>query len=190
MERFDTALEVLEAIMPEAKQDCFWNNWLLMKYLIEDEYLELSSYAAQKVKSRHFIETNLNIMRDLNNFLINTDGPHNKLLYQDYRFHKYLSINTIVIQDIKGRKREFNKPIITIGRNKDNDYYIDNNSVSRRSCVIVNYPNDVWIYDMGSISNIIIDDKEIVQKQFLLGKHKIRLNDYSFDLYTSEGLLI
>ena len=104
MERFDTALEVLEAILNEAKHDCFWNNWLLMKYLNEDEYIELSSYATQKVKSNHFIETNLNIMKDLNNFPINTAVPHNKLLYQDYRFQKYLSLNTIVIQDPKGQK--------------------------------------------------------------------------------------
>jgi pSer/pThr/pTyr-binding forkhead associated (FHA) protein len=129
-------------------------------------------------------------MNDLNKSLINGLEPHNKLLYQDYRFNKYIAKNTIVIQDTNGRKREYTGPLITIGRNKDNDFPIEDTSISRRHCIIVNYSNDVWIYDMGSILGVSVDGIKIIQKQFLLGRHKIKLGNYSFDLYTSEGLLI
>ena len=190
MERFETALEILNTIMSEAKQDCFWNNLFLVKYFIENDYTSNFHYVAQKVKYPHFIQSNFKIMNDLNKSLINGLEPHNKLLYQDYRFNKYIAKNTIVIQDTNGRKIEYTEPIITIGRNKDNDFPIEDTSISRRHCIIVNYSNDVWIYDMGSILGVSVDGRKIVQKQFLLGKHKIKLGNYSFDLYTSEGLLI
>ena len=43
------------------------------------------------------------------------------------------------------------------------------NSVSRRHCVIVNYPNDVWIYDLNSTCGTFINGECVYVKMFLLG---------------------
>jgi len=142
MERFDTGLEI--------------------------DYVSHFQYIVQKVKCPHFVKSNLRIMNDLNQSLINGVEPQNKLLYQDFRFNKYITRNILVIQDGNGRKKEFSEPIVTIGRNKDNDFPIETTPCSRRHCIIVNYSNDVWIYDMGSIVGVFVDGKKVIQKQFLL----------------------
>jgi pSer/pThr/pTyr-binding forkhead associated (FHA) protein len=113
-----------------------------------------------------------------------------RLLYQDFRFNKYTNKNTCTIIQNDDKKLEFHEPIISIGRNENNNYCIDELSVSRRHCVIVNYPNDVWIYDLGSKCGIYIDDQKVNGKQFLLGKHRIKVGSFEFDFYSSEGIFI
>jgi len=113
----------------------------------------------------------------------------NKFLYQSYRFNKptkqqYIKIESATVNKI------FSTPIISIGRNEENDFVINNNSVSRRHCAIINYDKDVWIYDLGSSTGVFVDDKKVNAKCFLLGKHKISIGNFSFNLYTSEDVLL
>lgn len=188
--RFENALEIIESVIKEAKQDCFWNNWYLIKYCLGGDFIQLIREVAQYIKNQHFIRTNFQIMKDIIEARIDNKEIQNKLLYQDYRFNNNYTKNTIVLENNNGNRKEFSKPIITLGRNIENDFCVENNSVSRKHCVIINHLKDVWIYDSGSKFGIYVDGEKIFRKQFLLGKHQIKIGDYSFDLYTSNEIML
>jgi tetratricopeptide (TPR) repeat protein len=190
IQRFDTILEIIESVIEEAKADCFWNNWYITKHCLDNNFVRLNREIGKKISNQHFLKLNFNIIRDLTESSIDNNNRWRRLLYQDFRFNKYTNKNICTIIQNDDKKLEFNEPIISIGRNGNNNYCIDELSVSRRHCVIVNYPNDVWIYDLGSKCGIYIDDQKVNGKQFLLGKHRIKVGSFEFDFYSTEGILI
>ena len=190
IQRFDTALEIIESVINEAKVDCFWNNWYITKYCLDNNFIRLNRDVGKKIKSHHFVRLNFNIINDIKESNINKNNSHGKLLYQDYRFNKYQIANVCTILKDKSDKLEFNEPLIAIGRNVNNNFIINDSTVSRRHCIIINYSKDVWIYNLESTQGVYVDNIEVKQKHFLSGKHRIRLGNVEFEFYSSEGLLI
>lgn len=190
IQRFDTALEIIDSVINEAKADALWNNWYIIKNCIDHSFVRLNRDIGKRINHHHFIRTNFNLINEMNKNKIDSNNRMNKLVYQDFRFNKYTAQNICVILSEDGKKKEFNQPIVSIGRNPENDFVVDDDTVSRRHCIIINYPKDLWILDMGSKYGVYIDDKKIKHKQFLLGKHKICVGSYEFDFYSSEGILI
>src|SRR5690606_21106016 len=101
-----------------------------------------------KTTNHHFMKLNFNIIRDINDSKIDGSKRWEKFLYQDYRFDKFINSNTCTIIH-NDKKIEFSEPIISIGRNENNAFQLDDSTVSRRHCAIINYPKDVWIYNLG-----------------------------------------
>ncbi|WP_448509982.1 protein kinase domain-containing protein [Immundisolibacter sp.] len=190
LNRFETALEISEAIMEDAKQDCFLNNWFLIKYCLDKNFDGSNTDLMNKLRHQHFILENVKTISELRDMQLASEKVPNKLLYQDYRFNKYFGYNTIVMEDPIGMKYEFNQPIISIGRNNSNTYSMPHNSISRIHCFLINYKNDIWIYDAGSTLGTYVDGEKIFLKQFLLGKHKIQIGQYSFHIYTSNEIIL
>ena len=190
IQRFDTSLEIIESIIDDAKADYLWNNWYIIKYCLDNNFIRLNREIGKKISNQQFIRFNFNIINDFDNCRIDSGNIWRKLLYQDFRFHKYTARNTCVLVKSSENKSEFNSPLISIGRNVNNDFVIDDPSVSRRHCVIINYAKDVWIVDLGSKFGIYVDGQKINHKHFLLGKHRIGIGNYELDFYSSEGLLI
>ena len=190
LNRFETSLEIVEAIMRDAKQDCFLNNWLLIKYCLDKNFSLSEVDLTDGIRLKHFILENIKTISELRDMQLDFDKVPQKLLYQDYRFNKYSAYNTIVLEDPIGMKYEYKEPIISIGRNESNTYSMESNSISRIHCFIINYKNDVWIYDAGSTLGTYVDGEKIFLKQFLLGKHKIQIGNYSFNIYTSNEIIL
>lgn len=190
LERFETGLEILESIIDEVKKDCYWNNWFIIKYCLGHDLVKTMRQAESHVKFQHFINENFKIITAIIENRVDTQKFHNKLIYQDYRFTSPYNKNTLIIEDVNGNRETFVKPIITVGRNQDNDYPIEEKIVSRLHCVLINYLKDIWIIDLGSKYGVSVDDKKILSKQFLLGKHKVSIGDVSFYVYTDAGIIL
>ncbi len=190
IQRFETALEILESVIYDAKVDCLWNNWYILKNCIDNTFFKLSRDIGKNVIQQHFIKFNFNLIKSMNDNNIYGMYRWRKFIFQDYRFNKYTSKNSCSIILENNRKKEYDTPLIAVGRNTSNDLVIDDNSVSRLHCVIINYLKDVWIVDLGSKFGIYVDDKKIQHKQFLLGKHRICIGDYELNFYSSSGILI
>jgi len=189
MNRFELALDIFETIFSDINLDCFWNNWLITHLCNGSSSRSIISKAKSKSVQDHFIEFNISIYRDDSKSWSATSDMKNKFLYHSFRFHKYDNSNNIIIE-LNNNNQTFSKPLISIGRNEENDFVINNTSVSRRHCAIVNYDKDIWLYDLGSFSGVFVDGQKISNKCLLLGKHKIDIGTCSFNLYTSDDVLL
>jgi pSer/pThr/pTyr-binding forkhead associated (FHA) protein len=89
-----------------------------------------------------------------------------------------------------GNIQEFKEPVITIGRMDGSDVFLPDANVSRRHCAIVNYLDDVWIYDLGSTHGVFVDGKRIDRKVYLDGVHVLRLGETALVVCSKLGLLV
>ncbi len=119
--RFDSALEIFESVVEDAKVDCFWNNRYITKYCLNNNFIRLNREISKKVSNHHFLKLNFYIIKDLKSENIDNKYPHKKLLYQDFKFNKYSKNNICVIVTPDDSKLEFSKPLITVGRNEEKD---------------------------------------------------------------------
>ena len=73
------------------------------------------------------------------------------MLFQTYRLGlPTLKPNTLTIA-LGSNPLAYDAPVISIGREDGNDIRLSaQTGVSRRHCVIVNYLDDVWVYDLES----------------------------------------
>jgi hypothetical protein len=103
----------------------------------------------------HFINYNYGVIleTDLTHSYKDTPTLKSKLLFMDYRFNKY-SPSTLYCTkgDIENFKEvETTKPIIKFVRTnfEVNDVSVPGGlNISRRHCVIINFKDDIWIYDL------------------------------------------
>ena len=89
-----------------------------------------------------------------------------------------------------GYDYSFQTPLITLGRFASNNIPFDQSGISRRHAVIVNHPDDVWIYDLGSVVGTSVDGERICGKTFLDGVHTVDIGTRKIRVATDKGLLI
>jgi serine/threonine protein kinase len=192
MKRFNEGVEILQEITKTFKDDFFINNLFIMclgSNKESDNFLK--KYFAQS-ELNPFLKFNFEIFH-LRNKIVNESKAFeiiNKFLFQDYRFLNYSKQNTLVLEVNEKKSYEFDKFIITIGRNNSNDLYIADTQCSRLHCVIINFPNDVWIQDMSSSAGVFVDGEKVANKRFLLGKHEIQLANTTLKISTQKELLV
>ena len=62
-------------------------------------------------------------------------------------------------------------------------------NISRRHSLIINCKDDIWIYDLDSVSGTFINNEKINYKAPLIGKNKIRIGNVEFEVTNDEGRL-
>lgn len=111
-------------------------------------------------------------------------------LFENYRVGlTRRKANSITIER-NGSATEYMEPLITIGRLENNRVYLNDGHVSRRHCVIVNYRDDVWLYDLNSTYGVFVDGTKIDRKAYLDGVHTITLGQTEFKLRAKKDLLV
>jgi serine/threonine protein kinase len=192
MKRFNEGVEILQDIAKSFKDDIFINNLFIMGIGSNQETDNfLKKYFTQE-EINPFLEFNFEVLHNRDK-LVNESKAFeiiNKFLFQDFRFSNYSKKNTLVIEASENKSYEYDKFIITVGRDKSNDLYIADTQCSRLHCVIINFPNDVWIQDMSSVAGVFIDGEIVKKKKFLLGKHELRIANSVFTLATQKELLL
>ncbi|MDP2725118.1 MAG: FHA domain-containing protein, partial [Syntrophales bacterium] len=126
--------------------DCFLNNHLLCRILSGEKPEDILGEKYIEATDNAFIKYNLDVINENPKSWDDDRIPlKSKLLFQDFRFgkkRKQPQVNKVSIEIPEYRENDYSQPIITIGRNPANMISTSDNSVSRRHCVIVNYPND------------------------------------------------
>ena len=175
--------------------DCFLNNHFLCRVLSGEkpEYIFTEKYF--KSPDNPFIEYNLDVINENPKSWKSGDrmSLKSKLLFQDFRFtkkRKQTQVNKVFIEIPKHRGNDYSQSIITIGRNPSNMVLSSDNLVSRRHCVIVNYPNDVWIYDLDSTMGTFINGERVYGKMFLLGVYELTVGRSRLRVSSEAGILI
>ena len=190
--RYEAAAELIYTVLQDYKDNkCFENNLLLCELLLGRSGEDV----LDKVDTRNpFSEYNWKVFKE-GPSAWDTDGKvplKSKLLFQEFRFGflKKWKSNVIEIENSAGEKWHTDQPVISFGRNEENDIIFPQQSVSRRHCALVNYPADVWLYDLGSTYGTFCDGLTVRNSAFLEGRHQIRLSDSTITILTEEGILL
>jgi serine/threonine protein kinase len=175
--------------------DCFFNNHVLCRIMSGEKPEDILDKKYIKSNDNEFIQYNLDVINEDPKSWDTDNGISlkSKLLFQDFRFgkqKKQSKVNKVSIEIPKRGKRNYSQTIITIGRNPSNMVTFSDNSVSRRHCVIVNYPNDVWIYDLDSTLGTFINGERVQGKMFLLGVCELTMGRCQLRVSSEAGILV
>jgi tetratricopeptide (TPR) repeat protein len=151
---FDTGRHEAARLLPQLLMDrplpssCFANNLFLCQLLITGDPDQALEDIPETARTDPFLSYNVSMARE------KPIPIKPKLLFEDYRFgipalRRSGARNTVALE-FNGTRQVFSLPIIRVGRHDTNDLVLADNSVSRYHCLIVNYCEDVWIYDLGS----------------------------------------
>ena len=112
----------------------------------------------------------------------------------DYRFNTYkpftLCGNKGSIDNFKDA--ETTKAIIKFGRE---NYGVNNvkipggRAVSRSHYVIINYKDDVWLYDLSS-TGTYVNGNRVINKKPLIGRNTISINETDYELTNDKTKLL
>ena len=195
-DRFEAGEDLARTMMNErAPGDCFRNNRFLCR-LLNGGY---SPRELEEIDERNivnpFIAYNLTVAREKPRAWAAEDGPalKSKLLFQDYRFDlpkASAKPNGIVLRRTSGDVLESSAPIISIGFLHANALKIQAQSISRRHAVIINYPSDVWLCDLGSTFGSWLDGQPVEGRMFLDGVHDLTLGEETVRIAASDDLLL
>lgn len=127
------------------------------------------------------------------------EKPHikTKLLFMESRFKLIENSNSILTildsnqEEVIGMR--FRNKLILLGREGFviNDIQIPGGTViSRRHVVIINQKDDLWLYDLQSVSGVKVNDYMVNEKIQLIGISKIEIGGFWYRVTGDEGKLI
>jgi len=190
--RYEAAIDLIEIILKDyRKNNCFENNLLLCCIL-----LGTPSESLPLIQDREnpFWVYNWSVYREKPAAWDKENGRplKSKLIFQDFRHGKSSKRkqNTITIEQEDGGRLELQNPIICLGRNSGNDLVSREMSVSRRHCVIINYPEDVWIHDLGSTHGTYVDGHPLEQPAFIDRRCRLSIGNSEVTVLPKEGILL
>jgi tetratricopeptide (TPR) repeat protein len=194
-DRFEAGESLAATLMNErAPNDCFTNNRFLCRLLNGGcAPGELETLAARGA-ANPFIVYNCTIATESPRAW-GADKPplKSKVLFQEYRFGtvgRAGKKNTVAVDTPDGVRRDVGLSIVTIGSLNANDLILDDASVSRRHCAIVNYPQDVWLYDLGSTVGTVVDGRRLTGRMFLEGVHEVMVGSVRIRVAARSDLLV
>ena len=193
--RFEAGESLASTLLKEkAPNDCFRNNQLLCRILNGTNTRDELDKPTAREMADPFFAYNRNVVTEQIKAWGQERPPlKSKLLFEEYRFgtaHRAGRRNTLSIYEHDGAPRNLDLPVVTLGSLRANDVVLSDRSVSRRHCLLVNYPEDVWLYDLGSAVGTYIDGKQTTRPVFLDGVHDITVGHVRLRIAANKDLLI
>jgi serine/threonine protein kinase len=195
-DRFEAGASLARTLISEkAPNDCFLNNLFLCRLLNGDGTGDELKKLASRKDANPFLAHNVKVFSEQPRSWgpDGTPSLKSKLLFQEYRFGNVSRTgkkNTAAIYTPDGARHDFKRPVLTIGSLASNDLVLDHKNVSRRHCVIVNFPDDVWLYDLDSTVGTVVDGQPLVGRMLLDGVHEVSVGGMRLRIAASSGLLV
>ncbi|MFC1597631.1 protein kinase [Planctomycetota bacterium] len=195
-DRYEAGGSLARTLMGEkAPNDCFRNNQILCRMLSGGYVFDELEKLASGENANPFVAYNLMVALERPQAwkIEQPASLKSKLLFQEYQFgtaRRAARENTLAISTPDGVRHYSEKSIVTIGSLSANDLVVKHRRVSRRHCAIVNYPDNVWLYDLGSTVGTLIDEQPLVSRVFLDGVHKVVVGEVPIRIGASKDLLI
>lgn len=195
--RYEPAMDLARILLDvEPTNKCFANNYYVCSAMHNIGQTVFPNTVLKANKSEnHFLNYNYGV-------ILETDLSHNykkettlksKLLFMDYRFNKY-SPSTLYCTNgntIAFKEAETQKAIIKFGKEgyDVNDVQLPGGaSISRRHCVIINYKDDVWLYDLES-TGTYKNGNRVINKIPLNGRNIVRIGKTEFEFTNDKSKL-
>lgn len=176
--RYEAGIDLANSVKEAGiKNPCIINNAFLCNALLNNGTF-IPSNAALKSVENSFLDYNYSVLLESEETHNKSqDGLKNKLLFMDYRFDS-IEPNRLTIESNLFEPKVFASQIIKIGREgyDTNDIQIKGGTaISRRHCVILNFKQDIWVYDLNS-TGIYQDKKRIVEKVQIIEPSEITIH--------------
>ena len=186
-DRFEAAAQLARTMMDEkAPNDCFLSNLILCRLLNGDCAPAELEKAASSETANPFIIYNRAVVTETPVAWVKDGTPSlkSKLLFQEYQFGvargRTGKPNRLAVETPDGKPHKAKDRIVTIGSLGANDIVLSDGSVSRRHCVIVNYPDEVWLYDLGSACGTVVGGQRLIGRMLLDQRHEVELGGVRF----------
>lgn len=190
-DRYEAAIELIETLLKDYRENnCFENNVILCAILLgePEKYISLV-----RDRDNPFLTCNWQVYKEKPPAWNDRDqmSLKSKLIFQEYRHGANGRRKRNILTIEQGNKRwEFEDPIICLGRSEENDLVFREMSVSRRHCAIINYPEDVWLIDLGSTHGTYADDVPLDRPIFIERRCRISIAGSELTILPSEGILL
>ena len=192
-DRYEAGEELAQTLINEkVPNECFRSNQILCRLLnggsAPDELTKIDNnnpFIAHNIKVATEIPRSWN---ERGNAVLKS-----KLVFEEYRHGIALRSgkeNVLGVINEQGRRGEWRRPMLTVGSLPANNITLDDDSVSRRHAVILNFPDYVWIYDLGSVRGVTVDGRRVIGRVFLDGVHDVRIGRVSLRVAAQSGLLV
>ena len=90
------------------------------------------------------------------------------------------------LKDTELKTFEMDKPVVTIGRNKNNDVHIDNLGISKKHARIVKKQDGYVLEDLNSTNGTWLNNEKITSA-VLSGKDVVTIGKYTLLVVSSVG---
>ena len=189
--------EALAQMVVEEKpgNDCFRANLILCR-LLGGTFPQSDTFGVDGGSAWNpFIEFNLQVFSEKPAAWSDSRGPDlkSKLIFQEYSFgwaEAEKRKNTIAVSVPGADRLDVGWPIVTIGSLVANHFVLDEPSVSRRHCAIVNYLDEVWIHDLRSTHGTRVGGDPVKGARFLDGVHEVSVGKAGIQVAAKAGLLV
>jgi serine/threonine protein kinase len=193
-DRLEAGIELAESLKDESPDACFANNLFVLRLLnSEVANSELNELVGVE-NTDPFLAYNLDVFCEARRLSSQSQPPlKSKLIFQEYRFgldEPKSKSNVVSVYLPDGQREDFSHPIVTIGWLDSNDLTLESQGVSRRHCVVVNRPDDVWLYDLESTNGTVVDGEQLSGSLHLAGVHNVELGEVSLRIAASHDLLV
>lgn len=195
--RYELGEELARVVMEEAKakSPCFKNNRFLCQLLRDGYTDEQLERIRLDTEADPILAYNLSVARERPSSWSAKGKPalKDKLIFQEYRFQTgriRVANNTVSLKLHGQLGTEKSEPVITFGSMAANDVVLKAPDVSRRHAVVVNLPNEVWLYDLASAHGVFVDGERVEGRRFLDGVHRIKLGSEELHIGASADLLV
>lgn len=195
-DRFEAGESLARVLMSEkAPSDCFRNNGFLCRLLSGDCVPGELKEATFREVANPFVVYNVAVATEEPRAWGRDGRPsmRSKLLFEEYRFGTVTrpgKQNMLAVYTADGARHDIARPIVTIGSLSANDIVLEDRSVSRRHCAIVNYPGDVWLYDLGSTVGTTVEGQPVAGQLYLDGVHEVTIGRAQIRIAARSDLLV
>lgn len=195
-ERYEAGEDLARVVMNEdALDNCFRSNRFLCR-LLNNGYTEQELFdinAGSFVNP--FIAHNLAVAREKPCSWDAGWKPslRDKLVFREYGLglaRNAGKTNIIRIRLPDGSLRETSEPLVSIGSLPTNDIPLNDSMVSRRHAVIINYPSEVWLYDLGSTCGTKLGTDTVFGRVYLDGVHRICIGRTFIEIGSRTDILV
>lgn len=196
-ERYEAGVALANTVIDQKPpNDCFLANLFLCE-ILNGEFTtdELDGMVLGKA-ANPFSAYNLDVAREKPSAWGPDRTPFlkSKLLFEEYGFglaDRARRENELVVTLNNGKeRRKVLMPIVSFGSLSANEFVTRDGSVSRRHALIVNYPDDVWLYDLGSTRGTKIRGRRINGRVLLDGVHEMTIGRVPIEVASSTKLLV
>ena len=195
--RYEPAMDLARILLDvEPTNKCFANNYYVCSAMHHIGKTVFPNTVLKADKSEnHFLNYNYGVILEskLSHNYKKDPTLKSKLLFMDYRFNKYSpsTLHCTAGNTEAFKEAETQKAIIKFGRASFdvNDVKIaDGTAISRRHCVIINFKDDIWLYDLNS-TGTYVNGTKVLNKVPLIGRNTIRLAKTEYEFTNDKGKL-
>jgi serine/threonine protein kinase len=183
-ERFEAGMDLARLMTAErAPSDCFVSNGLLCGLRAGSNADDIVTRPLAEARTP-FVVYSAEI------FSTEPQRLAQLLVFENFRFGLSTAKENTLLIEIGGESREYKARLLTVGRDEGNMVRLKDSSASRRHCVIVNCPSDVWVYDLSSKFGVFVDGTLVRGKAYLDGVHTLTIGDTDLRISSRADLLV